>query len=114
MNEVNVQAAGILGSIISGVLGGGSLAALGCLWKATKKRFKIQKDENDANKEGTKALLRDRLIQSYRHFSIAGEVPIYERDNFMSLYKAYHALGGNGVIEDMKNKFLKFEIESKN
>lgn len=51
-----------------------------------------------ALKMGVQALLRDRIIQAYNHYRDKGEYPIYARQNVESLYKQYHALGGNGVV----------------
>ena len=51
-----------------------------------------------AVKRGMQALLRDRIIQAYNHYSGNGFCPIYALENIHSMYKEYHALGGNGAV----------------
>ena len=98
-------------TIIHNSLSGVATAGLILLARYSQKKFKKQQSENDANKMGTTALLRNSLIRNYRQFAKREKVPIYERDNFESMYKAYHKLGGNGVIDDMYNKFMELPIE---
>lgn len=63
-----------------------------------------------AVKLGLQAVLRDRLIESYNHYSEKGYAPIYARDNFENMYNQYHALGANGVMDDMHKAFLDLPI----
>lgn len=66
--------------------------------------------EITAVKLGLQAVLRDRLIQSYNHYSEKGFAPIYARDNFENMYQQYHTLGANGVMDDMHKAFLDLPI----
>lgn len=59
-----------------------------------------------AIKHGVQALLRDRLIQGYHYFSVKGYADIDERSNLENVYIQYHALGQNGVMDDLRTKFL--------
>lgn len=64
-----------------------------------------------AVKLGLQAVLRDRLIESYNHYSEKGSAPIYARDNFENMYNQYHTLGANGVMDDMHKAFLDLPIK---
>ena len=64
-----------------------------------------------AVKKGVQALLRDRLIQGYNYHSHQGFVGIADRDNMENVYQQYHALGANGVMDDLRAKFLALPIE---
>lgn len=52
-------------------------------------------------KAGTRAMLRNQIVQSYNHYIDKGEWPIYARDSVMELYTQYKALGGNSTIPDL-------------
>lgn len=68
--------------------------------------IKAQNNVNKAMKLGLQAILRDRLLQSYRYFSQKGYAGPDDRTNFMNMYKQYHSLGANGVMDDIHDKFL--------
>ena len=65
-----------------------------------------------AVKRGIQALLRDRLIQGYKYYSHQGFAEIDDRSNLENVYQQYHALGANGVMDDLRNKFLALPIEN--
>ena len=57
--------------------------------------------ENNALKEGVQALLRDRIIEIYYHYTEKGWMPLDVRNSLEACYKSYEALGENGVIDDL-------------
>lgn len=57
--------------------------------------------ENNALKEGVQALLRDRIIEIYYHYTEKGWMPLDVRNSLEALYNSYEALGENGVINDL-------------
>lgn len=59
-----------------------------------------------AIKLGIQAILRDRLYELYRECKKQGSANEFERENFENLYKQYHNLGANGVMDDVYKKFL--------
>ena len=65
------------------------------LWMQTK-----------AIKIGVQALLRDRLLQGYKHFEEKGYADVEDRENLENVYVQYHTLGKNGVMDDLRAKFL--------
>lgn len=72
-------------------------AVITCLWA----KLRQSKKENNALKAGVQALLRDRIIQAYNHYTEKGWMPIYARDSLNACYNSYEALGENGVIDDL-------------
>lgn len=57
------------------------------------------------------ALLRDRLYQLYTHCKDKDGATVNERENFENMYKWYHSLGENGVMDDTRKKFLMLPIK---
>lgn len=55
---------------------------------------------------GVQALLRAQLIADWNRYSEKGYAPIYARENFENVYQQYHNLGANGVMDDIRSKFL--------
>lgn len=84
---------------------GGIIGAVIAWAKKTKAEIK-------ALKLGIQALLRDRLLQGYRYFRDRGYATYEDRMNWENLYKQYHALGENGVMDDIRDKFLKLPTKA--
>lgn len=57
-------------------------------------------------RKGIQALLRAQLISDWNTYSERGYAPIYARENFENVYTQYHNLGANGVMDDIRKKFL--------
>ncbi len=55
---------------------------------------------------GLQALLRAQMITDYNHYLEKGYAPIYARENFENMWRQYDRLGGNGVMKDIRDKFL--------
>ena len=55
---------------------------------------------------GVQALLRAQMIADWNKWSERGYAPIYARENFENCWQQYHAIGANGVMDDLRNKFL--------
>lgn len=68
--------------------------------------FKIVFTHIKAVKLGIQALLRTQMIHDYNKYSDLGYAPIYAKENFQNCWEQYHALGANGVMDDIHNKFL--------
>lgn len=67
--------------------------------------------DTEAVKIGIQALLRSQMISEYNKWEDRGYAPIYARDNFENCWKQYHALGVNGVMDDLHEKFLDLPTE---
>lgn len=87
------------------------LALLGALWKHLTNKFRQAKAEQDAIRTGLQALLRAQMINDFQHYSDKGSAPIYAREAFENCYQQYKALGGNGVMKDVHEKFINLPIE---
>lgn len=66
--------------------------------KQAREEATMQREHNKAVDNGVLALLRDRIIERYNHYMEQGYIPIYGLENVLSMYEAYHALGGNGTV----------------
>ncbi|MBQ1575408.1 MAG: hypothetical protein IIZ83_00475, partial [Oscillospiraceae bacterium] len=62
-------------------------------------------------RRGVQALLRAEMIDLYNHYCEKGHAPIYARENFENLWAQYHALGANGVMDDIRHRFLALPTE---
>ena len=64
-----------------------------------------------AIKLGLQSLLRSQLLSDWNKWSEKGYAPIYARENFQNCWKQYHALGANGVMDDIHEKFFGLPTE---
>lgn len=55
---------------------------------------------------GVQALLRAQMIQYYNHYHEKGYAPLYARESFENCWTQYEKLGKNGVMQDIRAKFL--------
>ncbi len=76
------------------------------------KRLNLAESKADAAQKrseaialGIQALLRDRLLQGYRHYLDKGWADYDDRSNLENVWRQYHALGGNGDMNDLRNTF---------
>ena len=75
--------------------------------------IRLQHRQNSVVRAGLRAILRDRLLQAYTTCSQRGFAAPDERQNFENMYVQYHALGGNGVMDDVRSKFFSLPMEKK-
>lgn len=92
-----------IGSILSLLFGSGLLVTVG---RYFMRRMKAIESKNEAVCLGVQALLRDRLIQSYNYHLDKGYAPIYAKQNFENMWKQYHNLGVNGVMDGIRDNFM--------
>ncbi|MBR6165281.1 MAG: hypothetical protein IKQ45_05075 [Clostridia bacterium] len=71
---------------------------------------RVQLRQNRAVKDGLRAILRDRLLQSFQFCNRQGFADSDDRQNFENMYVQYHSLGGNGVMDDVRRKFFALPI----
>lgn len=72
-----------------------------------------QKKDRNANSKGTMLLLRVQLIEYHDKYMALGEIPSYAYDNFIEMYKAYHELGGNGMVTKMYEEIRELHLKKK-
>mgnify|MGYP006981402089 CR=1 FL=1 len=73
--------------------------------------LKEQKKERDANSRGTMLLLRVQMFEYHDKYMALGEIPSYAYDNFVEMYEAYHALGGNGTATKMYEEIKSLRLK---
>lgn len=66
---------------------------------------------NNAQNIGLQAVLKDLLKIRYLEWIHKGYAPMDARDDLEKMYQAYHGLNGNGVVTDLRNKFLALPAE---
>ena len=86
------------------------LGILTLIYSRLNSRVKKTSDENKAIKLGIQALLRDRLYEIYSAAKKNSGATHFERENFNNIYSQYHALGANGVMDDIHDKFFELPI----
>ena len=59
---------------------------------------------------GTKCQLRSEMLRIYYHNKEEGFIRQYEYENFVLLYDAYKALGGNSFIDKIYAEVKAFDI----
>ena len=108
--EIVLKIASLVGvpSIISGLF---ALLVAKMLKKRDKKQAEIieqnqvMEAQNKAIMLGVQAFLRDRLLQGYRYYISQGWAEYEDRENLENIYQQYHALGANGIMDDMRTQF---------
>ena len=73
----------------------------------------VMEAQNKAIMLGVQAFLRDRLLQGYRHYITKGWADYDDRENLENIYTQYHALGANGIMDDMRKQFRTLPTQPK-
>lgn len=68
--------------------------------------------EEAALKDGVLCLLRVKMIEYHAKYMELGYISSNAFQNWMLMYKAYKALGGNGMIEHMKEEIEELHIKN--
>jgi hypothetical protein len=61
-------------------------------------------------KDGQLCLLRNELLKIYYKYKETEELPQYEAQNFVMMYEAYKARGGNSFIDEVHDHVIKWEL----
>lgn len=67
--------------------------------------------EQTAIKEGLQCILRDTLINNHKKYVDLGHISTHGIQNWLLMYKAYHALDGNGMVDHMKEEIEELPIK---
>ena len=67
--------------------------------------------QNKATMLGVQALLRDRLLQAFKHYISQGFADYTDRENVKNMYDQYEALGPNSVMSDLYKKFIELPMQ---
>ena len=79
--------------------------------KARLEKEVKQEQENNALKEGVLCLLRAKMVEYHTKYMGLGYITSHAYENWTLMYKAYKALGGNGMIEHMNEEIEELHIE---
>lgn len=63
-------------------------------------------------KDGMKCQLRSDMLTIYYHNCETKKIRQYELENFVKLYEAYKALGGNSFIDKIYEEVMGWEVIS--
>lgn len=72
--------------------------------------LKQQKKDRSANGKGTMLLLRVQLIEYHEKWMKREYITRHGLENFIEMYNAYHALGGNGMVTHLLEDIEKLSI----
>ena len=79
---------------------------------STSSNEKKHDEEIKVLKLGMQAMLRSQMISDYNKWhEDKGFAPIWARDNFENVWVQYEALGENGVMNDIHDKFMALPTE---
>ena len=73
--------------------------------KAAEDNQVKQQQQSKAIMLGVQALLRDRLLQGYRHYIAQGWASYEDRSNLENIYTQYEAMGPNSVMDQLHSQF---------
>ena len=76
-----------------------------------KKQNETLEAQNKATMLGVQALLRDRLLQAFKHYISQGYADYSDRENVRNMYEQYEALGPNSVMSDLYEQFTELPMQ---
>ena len=82
------------------------VTALSLLIKPIRERL----SQNKPSIEGEKCLLRSEILRIYYKNLDSKVIHQFEMENFLKLYEAYKALGGNSFIDEVHEEISKWTI----
>lgn len=84
---------------------GAVLTILGALYRKMSKQIREDREKQKAIEDGMRALLRNEIITAYNQYVVDKKYcPVYGKENVNAMYDAYHRLGGNGTITQLKQQ----------
>ena len=106
MNVIQIVVSALISAMVTIILGIIIKRPLEKRADAAEKLANEERLKQEAVMTGVQAMLRDRLLQGYRFYEEKGFAEYDDRSNMENMYKAYHNLGKNGVMDDMHHKFM--------
>lgn len=89
-------------------------AVLAGLYKNLFARLKRQKEEQDALKNGIRALLQRQISEDGNLYCRQKFCSIEQKNTFLCMYASYHALGGNGAMTSLRDRVMALPNEPEN
>lgn len=94
-------------ALVTGIFSWGYKLFIANMEKRNKEISKIYEEIKNLNNKMIfaqsvyRALLRDRMLQSYRYYLKQGSVTLSEKQTLCDLYYQYKETGGNGTMEHL-------------
>lgn len=85
--------------------------ALTAAYRNLSKKIKKRSEEDKASREAMLSLLDDRMGQMMELCKKSGHVTREQLRRYERMYRAYHALGGNGAVTIEHEQFANIPIE---
>lgn len=84
---------------------------IGFIWKIFRDQRAIRK-EQEKIAEGQKCQLRSDMMRTYYKNRDSKTLRQYEAENFVKMYQAYKAMGGNSFIDEIYNHVTQWDVEA--
>ena len=81
------------------------------LYRRMASRLKQNREENEALRNGMRALLMRQIAEDCEDARRKGFCTVEKKKIINDMYTSYHALGGNDVITAMKNDMMRLPTE---
>ena len=76
-----------------------------------RRQNELLEAQNKATMLGVQALLRDRLLQAFKHYISQGYAEYSDRENVKNMFEQYEALGPNSVMNDLYEQFTELPMQ---
>ena len=84
---------------------------LGVAYGHLAKRFREEREKNQAIERGLRDILRIQILDSYDKCVNQGNtITVSRKDAIDSAYNSYHILGGNGTITQVHSEIMAMKI----
>lgn len=94
------------------VAGWAATSVIGALVGAVVASCKRRSAKGDAMEQGMRALMRKELITLHKDYVVdLGYCPVMIKEHAGQVYRAYHALGGNGTCTQLYEEILDCHVE---
>lgn len=94
------------------VAGWAATSVIGALIGAVVASCKRRSAKGDAMEQGMRALMRQELIRLHKDYVVGlGYCPVMIKEHAGQVYRAYHALGGNGTGTQLYEEILDCHVE---
>ncbi|MBR3267903.1 MAG: hypothetical protein IKI58_04135 [Oscillospiraceae bacterium] len=85
---------------------------IGILIRRISSKQKGEKEKNAALCKGVQAILRHYLYEQHSLYCENKKyAPAHVKEDFDNMYKQYHALGQNGVMDGIYNEFMRLPTQ---
>lgn len=84
---------------------------IGIVFKVIRDQRKISQ-EQEKIREGQKCQLRTDMMRTYYKNRDDKKLRQYEAENFVMMYEAYKAMGGNSFIDEIYGHVTKWDVET--